>query len=38
MSNKRIASVKTKQWGHSLGIIIPAEIVKDLKLKSGVNS
>ncbi len=27
--------VKTKQWGHSIGIIIPKEIINNLKIKPG---
>ena len=28
-------SVKTRQWGNSLGIVIPRGIVEDLVLNSG---
>ena len=27
--------MKTKQWGNSVGMIIPAEIVKDLSIHPG---
>jgi len=27
-------NVKTKQWGNSIGIIIPSEIVKGLRIKA----
>ncbi len=26
-------AVKTKQWGNSIGLIIPSDIVKNLKIK-----
>ncbi len=30
-----VINVKTKQWGHSLGLIIPQKEVKNLDLKPG---
>ena len=30
-----MTEVKTKQWGNSLGIIIPSSLVHDLKIKLG---
>jgi len=28
-------TVKTKQWGNSVGIVIPSKVVRDLKVKPG---
>lgn len=28
-------SVKTKKWGNSLGVILPAEMVKQMNIKEG---
>ena len=30
-----VTSVKTKQWGNSIGIIIPKDVVDDLSLVPG---
>ncbi len=30
-----VVHVKTKQWGNSIGIIIPKDVVKDLGLHAG---
>jgi len=30
-----VVRVKTKQWGNSLGVIIPSETVKDLSIAPG---
>ena len=35
MYNMAIAKSTAKRWGHSLGVIIPSEIAKKIKLKEG---
>ena len=35
MYNMAIMKNTAKRWGHSLGVIIPAEIAKKIKLKEG---
>ena len=30
-----VIEVEAKQWGNSIGVIIPSEIVKNLKIKPG---
>ena len=32
-----VIEVKTKQWGNSIGVVIPKEVVKNLKIKQGEN-
>lgn len=30
-----VIELKTKQWGNSIGIVIPTEIIKEMKIKIG---
>lgn len=32
-----VIEVKAKQWGHSIGVIIPKELVDTLKINPGEN-